>query len=100
MKLWLDDIRPAPEGWEWVLTADDAIDAMRTGTVTHASLDNDLGEDQQEGRRVVYFMAENDLWPSEGIDIHSANTVAVEYMRGMVERYAPLSIYEHWYRRS
>ena len=43
MKLWHDDIRPAPEGWTWARTNERAQELLRTGKVTEASLDHDLG---------------------------------------------------------
>jgi two-component sensor histidine kinase len=90
MKLWLDDVREPPDlGWTWVKTVTEAIRVMETGKVTHASLDHELGEDQPEGRRLVLWMAENDIWPSESLNIHSGNVVGVQYMTGVVERYGP-----------
>jgi hypothetical protein len=89
MRLWLDDIRPASEGWTWVKTAQEAIDFLKTGEVTEASLDHDLGEDQPEGRTVALWMAEHDVWPKDSVAIHSGNPVAVEYMSGVIERYGP-----------
>jgi hypothetical protein len=94
MKLWLDDVRvPPDESWTWVKTVEEAIALMDTGDVTEASLDHDLGTDQQgqelpEGRTLVYWMAENGCWPSDAITIHSANVVGVDYMVGMIERYS------------
>ena len=59
MKLWLDDVRPAPEGWVWKKSAKEALDAFRFSrdvsvgvemwakfssyVITEASLDHDLG---------------------------------------------------------
>lgn len=43
MKLWLDDVRPAPEGWVWVKTVDEAKKLLESGQVQQASLDHDLG---------------------------------------------------------
>lgn len=43
MKLWLDDVRPAPEGWTWVKTVDEARARLVAGGVDHLSLDHDLG---------------------------------------------------------
>jgi hypothetical protein len=88
MKVWLDDIRVAPDGWVWVKTVDDAIARLINDDVTHISLDNDLGENQPEGRKVVLYMAEHNIWP-EIVTVHSANPVAVEYMNGMIKRYKP-----------
>jgi hypothetical protein len=92
VRLWLDDVRDPPdERWTWVTTVADAIELMKAGNVIEASLDHDLGEDEegtelQEGRTLVYWMAENDCWPAEQITIHSANVVGVDYMIGMIER--------------
>jgi hypothetical protein len=45
IKLWLDDVRPAPEDWIWVKTAPDAFKVLATGNVGEVSLDHDLGDD-------------------------------------------------------
>lgn len=87
MRLWLDDIRPAPEGWVWVETVEKAIDLISSGEVIEASLDHDLGLGQQEGYGLILWMAENDLWPSEAISVHSSNPPGSERMCGVIERY-------------
>jgi len=46
MKLWLDDLRPAPAGFEWVKTHDEAIEKLATGQVKFISFDHDLGENK------------------------------------------------------
>jgi hypothetical protein len=95
MRLWLDDVRDPPDpGWTWVKTVDEAIKLIETREVSHASLDHDLGQDEDggqlpEGRTFVYWMAEHDVWPSEEVTIHSANPVGIDYMAGMIERYGP-----------
>ena len=43
MKLWLDDMRPAPDGWQHAKTVGEAQEMLLTGDVTEASLDHDLG---------------------------------------------------------
>ncbi len=43
MKLWLDDVRPAPDGWVHAKTTSEACDVMLAGQVEEASLDHDLG---------------------------------------------------------
>jgi hypothetical protein len=53
-RLWLDDLRPVPEGWTWVKTVGEAISLMESGDVTEASLDHDLGEGIGEGHRLVF----------------------------------------------
>lgn len=89
LKVWLDDVRPAPQGWHWVKTVEDAKIALQLGDVSHMSLDNDLGEGQTEGRKLVDWMEEHDLWPSEYCWVHSSNAVAAQYMRKIVETKGP-----------
>ena len=90
MKLWLDELSEPPTlEWTWVRTVEEAMDLMETGAVTHASLDSDLSTDMSAGRKLVSWMAERDLWPTEELAIHAANPVAVEQMAGIVARYGP-----------
>ena len=42
IKLWVDDIRPAPEGWHWAETVTEAIRILDTAEVTELSLDHDI----------------------------------------------------------
>ena len=75
MKLWLDDVRPAPDGWTWVGTAQNAIDLLvaRGQEVTEASLDHDLGT-KQDGNWVAQYIARYKLLePGTPIRIHSWN---------------------------
>lgn len=58
MKLWHDDIRPAPAGWEWARTNAEAIERLKTGEVTHISMDHDLGLDNIDPNadpEAIYF---------------------------------------------
>jgi hypothetical protein len=43
MKLWHDDVRPAPEGWVHARTNDEAKEYFKSGEVETCSLDHDLG---------------------------------------------------------
>lgn len=43
MKLWHDDVRPAPDGWSWARTNEQAMEHLRSGRVEEISLDHDLG---------------------------------------------------------
>jgi hypothetical protein len=93
MRVWLDDIRPAPKGWNYVATVADAQTLLQTGDVTHLSLDHDLGEDTPEAYALCLWMAENDVWPTEWIGIHSANPVGRDNMRAVINRYSPFTLY-------
>lgn len=43
VKLWHDDVRSAPEGWDWARTNDEAKKILSCGDVEAISLDYDLG---------------------------------------------------------
>ncbi len=99
LRIWLDDDlvdRRAPEGWTQVTTAWDAIELLKTGRVVELSLDHDLSDDERFGRGtdVVDFIAEQqeahgrDLWPREGISLHTANPAGREAMARTIRRYA------------
>ena len=83
MDVWMDDIRPAPEGWTWVHTVEEVTDLLATGSVEALSLDNDLGPGMTEGYHVVKWLEENGFWP-EILCIHTNNAVAGRYMRDVI----------------
>lgn len=97
MKLWLDDIRPPWKhgciGWEWAKTADDAIAMLKGGLITIASLDHDLSEQatmgqpapgEKTGYTVVCWMEENNVWPEDGVRVHSMNPVGKARMQQVI----------------
>ena len=91
VRLWLDDIRPAPDGWAWARTVEEAVSLLERGEVAEASLDHDLGEQgAEEGYRLVVWMAENGVWPSEGMAVHSSsNPPGTRRRCGVIKRYGP-----------
>lgn len=95
IKIFLDDIRPAPEGWIRTFTAWETIAFLKAGKVDEISLDHDLGEgtygtndDPGSGRDVVLWLAEHGGFPLV-IKIHSRNPVGAKWMFDMCLRYAP-----------
>lgn len=119
MKLWLDDLRPAPEGWTHVYDIEEAKKQLLTGEVEHMSLDHDLGvmplcgtcservdseseiEDPAEcrcschrqlqptGYDLCVWMAANEVWPDNKPAVHSQNPVGRKNMLAVIERYFP-----------
>lgn len=88
MKVWVDDLRPAPQGWVWVTTSTAAIELLSQGRdIEVMSLDHDLGGEDTT-RPIVLWMCEHQVWPAEVV-VHSANPVGVEWLTGMIERYQP-----------
>jgi len=106
--MWLDDIRPAPEGWTWVKDYDSAISLLKMGRVQTASLDHDLSDiqmrwdtgtgyseapvqrlEERTGYHVVLWMAQNQTWP-DTLRVHSGNPVGKRAMLQLIERHHPL----------
>lgn len=90
MKVYLDDERIAPEGWVQVRWPDEAIKLLQTGTVTHLSLDHDLGDDQRGTGYDVLLWVEHEVasskfTPPAKIDVHSANLAARNRMLAAIE---------------
>lgn len=105
VKLWLDDIRPAPDNtWTVAKTAKEAMDILSMEDVDVADLDHDLGicdsclgsngMDRPDcpcsmtGYDVVKFMAENNIWPKHGTYVHSMNPVGRQNMLEVIKRYS------------
>ena len=91
MRVWLDGLRPAPEGWTHARTQGEAITLLEGGGVTDISLDHDLGEPESEvgsGYGVACWIEERaavgELAPMAWA-IHSANPVGRERMRAALE---------------
>jgi len=116
INLWLDDdktnrkpptIMQCGLEWTWVHTADEAIDLMRTGRVVYASLDHDLADEhyfafhcaehghsesyekckEKTGYDVLLWMEENNVWPVNGVRIHTMNPPRKRIMLDLVEKY-------------
>lgn len=96
-KLFIDDDveienRQAPPGWIWTHSGPASIEMLegfrRMGEPFEAiSLDHDLGGEDNT-RKVVYWMIENDFWPQK-IYIHTGNPAGRDWLVGMVRRYGP-----------
>lgn len=98
MKIWLDDIRPAPRGWKRTKTVDDTIRLIARGDAREVSLDYDL--DETDGRRKGVEVLE---WISENVDsgrmlrvpvlhVHTANPYGGHLMAGWIQHIEGLDI--------
>jgi len=99
MKLWMDDVRPMPDGFDvHAKTALETIEHLKSGKIVEVSLDHDLGDDVDD--YTGYFVA---MWIESQAylgslqrlkwSIHSANPVGKQYME-MALRNAD----RHWSR--
>ena len=112
MKLWIDDVRPAPEGYIWAKSVNEAeaiifdyewwqegildeldfywldfIGANDTGKVELIDIDHDAGDYASDGGDYIKLLD----WLEETgrnypIRIHSMNPVGVANMRRIIER--------------
>lgn len=111
IKLWLDDVRPAPDdSWVWVKTVKEAQQVFEMFNVVECSLDHDLGylpdpnaggdprEPQEipwfnsksrpgaDGIDLVEWMCEKEIFPAK-IIIHSWNPAGAKNMqRALAEK--------------
>lgn len=91
MKVYLDDERETPEGWERVYHVYQAIEKLATRQVTEISLDHDLGTGEADGYQVLLWIEEQvftdpTYTPPKWIWIHTANPSAKEKMKLALRR--------------
>jgi len=88
VKVFLDDVRPTPDGWVRCYWPDEVIELLKTGKVEVVSLDHDLGDDTRGTGMDVCKWIEQTVYEN-GFDggfippavlIHSANPVGRENM--------------------
>jgi hypothetical protein len=92
MRLYLDDLRPTPDGFTArVYTAQEAIDMLKTNMVEHISFDHDLGEPENGtgydvAKWIEYQVATNPDFKAPSWEIHSANPVGAKNIRAAMSR--------------
>lgn len=97
MRLWLDDVRPAPPNWLWVRNYGEAIDALNDLACEEMSLDHDLGpwgNDEKTGYDVITWLEDQIArdfyrWPIPRIHLHTQNPVGwqrMDVVRGRIRR--------------
>ena len=95
MKLWVDDLRLPPEGYEWAKSVNEAIryieQAENLGDeIEVIDLDHDLGiyaDDGGDAIKVLDYLVERETFYP--IEIHTANPVGRANMERMIDRYWP-----------
>lgn len=109
MKLWIDDVRPAPEGWLWLHTVDGTWELIKSiyardffedvPEVIEISLDHDASDGYSEyGGDYIEILNKLEYFANFSTDwnryikkymvfhIHSQNPVGVENMRRIIRR--------------
>lgn len=93
LRLWLDDERPAPDGWVVCRWPDDMIrlliDNREPGQIERISLDHDLGDDVRGTGYDVLVWIERAVYHNgytpPAIQLHTANPAAMVRMRAAVD---------------
>lgn len=86
MKLWLDDERPAPNGWRQAFNYAEfeAILLANPKQITHVSLDHDLGSEYHTGYDAACLLEklahQEKLMPGIQVAVHSSNPVGCKRM--------------------
>lgn len=97
MKIFLDDVRDAPPGWHFALTATDCIELLENfgDMIEEVSLDHDLGPINEDGYDVLLWIEEqvrtNPDYKLPKLYVHSMNPVAARRMQMAI-----IAIYEEW----
>lgn len=95
IKLYVDDIRPTPDGYTGYMTTNAALRCIYYNypDIEEISLDHDAGDCAKEGGDYINILKEMErLSRREGFDfshikfyLHSANPVGVQNMRAIIE---------------
>ena len=99
MKLWIDDVRPAPEGYIWVKSVNEAIrwiqhygawvdfDNNIVKCIELIDIDHDAGDYASDGGDYIKLLDWlEETGRSYPIHIHSMNPVGVANMRCIIKR--------------
>ena len=90
MKIWLDDIRPAPEGYVWCKSVNSAKSVIESAKepILLIDCDHDLGDYADQGGdaiRLLDWLAERGTFYP--VEIHTANPVGRANMERILARY-------------
>lgn len=94
MKLYVDDLRPCPEGWDLALNFHEAIVMLSRENYDVVSLDHDIasfyGNKEMTGRDILNWLIARKMdgmhVPSV-VKVHSANPVGCATMEADIKRY-------------
>jgi len=91
--LWVDDMRPAPPGWDWATNFHQAISMLERGDYEVVSLDHDLGSfygtKEMTGMDILNWLANrqyNAICIPSGIRVHTQNAAAIQKMKATAHR--------------
>ena len=90
MKIWMDDLRPAPNGFIWCRSVNEAKQTIMTAEepIELIDCDHDLGDyasDGGDGIKLLDWLAERETFYP--VEIHTANPVGRANMERILARY-------------
>lgn len=86
-KLYIDDLRPVPDGWVLAKTSEEAISIIESNPPFEViSFDHDLGGEDTSRKVVLWLCEHEDKWPAKA-KVHSMNPVGRDWLVGMINRY-------------
>lgn len=88
MRIFLDDERPAPDGWLLVESSAETIELLQRNEVELLSLDFDLHDDDTSAAVVIWLAENPDFWPTHVI-VHSGNLDGEEFLVEFIQQNAP-----------
>ena len=88
MKLWIDDVRPAPDGYVWCKSVNHAKRIITyCEMISLIDIDHDAGQYVYDGGDYIKLLDWlEETGRSYPIHIHSMNPVGVENMRRIIQR--------------
>jgi hypothetical protein len=95
MKLYVDDIRNTPNGFNRAYSVNQAIAMMTANNVQEISLDHDMGDFANDGGdviKLVYWMIQNSIFPPV-VHFHTSNPVGLNNMKSALMRYGNYANY-------
>ena len=95
MKIWVDDVRPAPDDYFWCKSVNETKEMIEMAETLFEEpyiyiidLDYDAGDYEKDGGSYIKLMdwlvERGTLYP---LAFHSQNCVGMEYMKRMYKRY-------------
>ena len=93
MKLWIDDVRPAPDGYVWCKSVNEAMNWIDLSefdfmeNIELIDIDHDAGDYASDGGDYIKLLDWlEETGRSYPIRIHSQNVVGVQNMRRIIQR--------------
>ena len=100
LKIWVDDVRPAPEGYIWLKSVNEVKKYLADPHILYnyeislIDLDHDAGDYAKDGGDYIKILDYLEMVGYNGnLRIHSMNPVGVQNMRNIIQKNGWREIY-------